>query len=168
MVNTFLPVRDIGYARLVPSSHGQQATSDTLDPLTVCGRWKWFGNGLLQLCCEWFAQSTAFGCFTICRVSELLQSVGFRKRNSTFSLAGQMFAACGKGGKECLVTIDRFSWTSQECWRHQSDWRSFNNYIYLPYWSHDKALLDLDNKAEKRETEVLWGIMSFGRSRIKW
>ena len=46
-------------------------------------------------------------------------------------------AARGKGGKERLVTLDRFSWTSPECWRYQSDWRAFNNYIYLPYCSHD-------------------------------
>ena len=46
-------------------------------------------------------------------------------------------AAHGKGGKERLVTLDRFSWTSLECWRYQSDWRAFNNYIYLPYCSHD-------------------------------
>jgi len=68
------------------------------------------------------------------------------------SLAGQTFAAYARAGgmaargkeeKERLVTIDRFSWTSPECWQHQSDWRSFNNYIYLPYWSHDKAILIL-------------------------
>ena len=54
--------------------------------------------------------------------------------------AGGM-VVCGKGGKKCLVTTDRFSWTSSECWRHQSDWRLFNNYIYFLYWSNDKALL---------------------------
>ena len=39
--------------------------------------------------------------------------------------------------KERLVTLDRFLWMSPECWWHQSDWRAFNNYIYLLYWSHD-------------------------------
>jgi len=51
--------------------------------------------------------------------------------------------AHGKGGEERLVAVDRFSWTLLEYWRHQSDWRSFNIYIYLLYWSHDKALLIL-------------------------
>ena len=54
-------------------------------------------------------------------------------------------AARGKGGKERL---DRFSWTSPECWRYQSDWRAFNNYVYLPYCSHDPHRL-------KREQEQI-------------
>ena len=57
-------------------------------------------------------------------------------------------AARRKGGKERLVTLDRFLWTSPECWRYQSDWRAFNNYIYLPYCSHDPHRL-------KREQEQI-------------
>ena len=57
-------------------------------------------------------------------------------------------AARGKGEKERLVTLDRFSWTSPECWRYQSHWRAFNNYIYLPYCSHDPHRL-------KREQEQI-------------
>ena len=47
------------------------------------------------------------------------------------SLAGQTFAAHAEREKERLVTLDTFLWTSPECWRHQSDWRAFNNCIYL-------------------------------------
>ena len=83
------------------------------------------------------------------------------------SFADQTFAAHGKGGKERLVTIDRFSWTSPECWHHQSDWRSFNNYIYLPYWSQDKALLILLTRLRSvRKTfyGVLWASAEAGAS----
>ena len=34
-----------------------------------------------------------------------------------------------QGEKEHLVTIDKFSWTTPECWRHQSDRRTFNNCV---------------------------------------
>ena len=33
--------------------------------------------------------------------------------------------------------FDRFSWMSPECWWHQSNWKAFNNDIYLLYWSQD-------------------------------
>jgi len=39
-------------------------------------------------------------------------------------------------GQERLVTIDRVLWMLSECRRHQSDWKTFNNCIYLLYWSH--------------------------------
>jgi len=43
-------------------------------------------------------------------------------RWSLYSLAGQTFAARGGGGKERLVTIDRFPWHGsggiQYTWRH--------------------------------------------------
>jgi len=40
--------------------------------------------------------------------------------------------------KECPVTLDRFLWTSPECWWHQSDWRMFSIWFYLLHWSHDQ------------------------------
>lgn len=43
---------------------------------------------------------------------------------SSISLTVQMFA-----GKECLVTIDRFSWTLLEYWRSQ--------HLIVLYWLHD-------------------------------
>ena len=36
-----------------------------------------------------------------------------------------------QGEKERLVTLDRFC---RQCWQYQS---TFNNCIYLPYWSHN-------------------------------
>ena len=78
-------------------------------------------------------------------------------------------AVRGKRGKEHPVTIniDRFSWTLPECWRYQWDWRSFNNYIYLPYWSHDKALLILLTRlrsVRKKFYGVLWALAKAGAS----
>ena len=64
------------------------------------------------------------------------------------SLVGQTFAKRTERENERLVTLDRFSQMSPECWRHQSDWRAFNNYIYLPYCSHDLHRL-------KREQEQI-------------
>jgi len=43
-----------------------------------------------------------------------------------------------RGREKCLVTLNRFSWTSPECWQHQSDCSTFNNCLYHPYWSHDQ------------------------------
>jgi len=38
------------------------------------------------------------------------------------------------GEKERLGTLDRLLWTSPECC--QSDWRTLNNFVFLPHWSH--------------------------------
>ena len=48
-------------------------------------------------------------------------------RRTGASLAGQTFVVRAEREKERLVTLDRFPWTTLECWRHQSDWRMFNN-----------------------------------------
>ena len=56
------------------------------------------------------------------------------------SLAGQTFTAHAGRKKECLVTLDRFLWTSLECWWHQSNCRIFNTCNYLPCWSHDQYI----------------------------
>ena len=60
------------------------------------------------------------------------------------SLTGQTFMV--RVGGESPATLDRFSWTSSECWWHQSDCRKFNNCIYLLSWSHDQ---DFSNENEQ-------------------
>jgi len=55
---------------------------------------------------------------------------------------GQTFAACERGGKERLVTI-RQVFVDVAGMLAAPIRLEINNYIYLPYWSHDKALLIL-------------------------